>query len=252
MKKRKNLRNTNKFSELVKLVRTLRKRCPWDRKQTLNTMKNNVIEEAYEVVNAIETKDQDGIKEEIGDLLFLGIFLGQLMEGWGVSLDEIIVSTIDKYRRKHPHVFKSKKFKNVKEIVKYWHGSKNDIFEGIPLSLPTLLAARLIQERAARVGFDWIDANGPIEKLIEEIDELKRTKRRNKIKEEMGDILFSCVNVARHLKIDPEEALRMANKKFVRRFRLMQKRLQKEKKNLSELSIEEMDHIWNEIKKNKN
>uniref|UniRef100_A0A7C6EHV6 Nucleoside triphosphate pyrophosphohydrolase n=1 Tax=candidate division WOR-3 bacterium TaxID=2052148 RepID=A0A7C6EHV6_UNCW3 len=246
---KKNVKNTKSVSALIKLVRTLRKKCPWDRKQTLNSMRNNIIEEAYEVVDAIEKKDISSIKEEIGDLLFLGIFLSQLLESRGVNLKEIISDTIRKYKTKHPHVFKSKRFKNTKEIVKFWHSSKKDIFQGIPYSLPALLAARLIQERAARVGFDWNNPDGPMQKLIEEIKELEKTGSKKETKEEMGDLLFSCVNLARHLKIDPEDALRQANKKFVKRFRLMQKRIKKENRELSSLSLEEMDRVWNKIKK---
>ncbi|MGQ9464102.1 MAG: nucleoside triphosphate pyrophosphohydrolase [bacterium] len=250
MKKKVKLRNSDLISELIKLVSTLRKKCPWDRKQTLNSIKNNVIEEAYEVVSAIEEKNSSLIKEEIGDLLFLGIFLSQLLEEKGIALKDIISAAIKKYRLKHPHVFKSKKFKNTKEIVKFWHSSKKDIFQGIPYSLPALIAAKLIQERAARVGFDWDNPNGPRAKLEEEIKELTQTKSRKELKEELGDILFSCVNLGRHLNLDPEDALRQANKKFVKRFRLMQKRLKKENKDLSSLSLEEMDEVWDLIKKN--
>ncbi len=246
-----NLKNTDSISALINLVKTLRKKCPWDRKQTLNTMKNNIIEEAYEVVNAIEKKDIEAIKEEIGDLLFLGFFLSQLLETRGVRLKEIISETVLKYKRKHPHVFKSKKFKDTKEIVKFWHSTKKDIFKGIPYSLPALHAARLIQERAARMGFDWNDPNGPMQKLIEEIKELEKAGSKKEMKEEMGDILFSCVNLARHLKIDAEDVLRQANKKFVKRFRLMHKRIKKENRNLGSLSLDEMDRIWNKIKKSK-
>lgn len=250
MKKKVRLRNSDLISELIKLVSTLRKKCPWDRKQTLNSMKNNVIEEAYEVVSAIEENNNLLIKEEIGDLLFLGIFLSQLLEEKGISLKDIISMAIEKYRLKHPHVFKSRKFKSTKEIVKFWHSSKKDIFQGIPYALPALIAAKLIQERAARVGFDWDNPKGPRAKLEEEIKELTQTKSRKELKEELGDILFSCVNLARHLNLDPEDALREANKKFVKRFRLMQKRLKKENKDLNSLSLEEMDEVWNLIKKN--
>lgn len=248
MKKKAKAKDSDFILRLIKLVATLRKKCPWDRKQTLNTIKNNVIEEAYEVVSAIEEKKIDLIKEEIGDLFFLGIFLSQLLAKKGVTLKDIISATIEKYRRKHPHVFKSRKFKNTEEIVKFWHSSKADIFKGIPHSLPALLAAKLIQERAARIGFDWNDADGPLVKLIEEINELKKTKSRKELKEEMGDILFSCVNLARHLALDPEDILRQANKKFVKRFRLMQKILKKENKDFSSLTLKDMDALWEQIK----
>lgn len=246
--RKKKLRSSDFIYNLIKLVTTLRKKCPWDRKQTLDTMKNNIIEEAYEVVSAIEEKNLPLIKEEVGDLLFLGIFLCLLLEEKGVSFNDIISATIEKYQRKHPHVFKSKKFKSTKEIVRFWHSSKADLFQGIPYCLPALLAAKLIQERAARIGFDWEDAEGPLKKLGEEIKELSEAKSRKELKDEMGDILFSCVNLARHLKLDPEDMLRQANKKFVKRFRLMQKKLIKENKDLSSASLKEMDKVWNKIK----
>ncbi|MCX7995335.1 MAG: nucleoside triphosphate pyrophosphohydrolase [candidate division WOR-3 bacterium] len=244
-------RITDPVRELIRLVKTLRKKCPWDRKQTLSTMRSNVIEEAYEVVDAIERKDLSAIREEIGDLLFLGFFLVQLLEDRGIKLKEIVESTVNKYRSKHPHVYKSKKIGSAEEVIRFWHSSKKDVFEGIPYILPALTAARLIQERAAKLGFDWQDKRGPFKKLIEEIDELKNTTSRRGIEEEIGDILFSCVNLARHLKVEPEEALRKANKKFVDRFRKMQKEIVAEKKELNVLSIEEMDRVWNRIKNKK-
>lgn len=249
MLKKKRLKSTESLLKLKNLVKILRRKCPWDRKQTLNTIKNNIVEEAYEVVDAIERKNLDILKEEIGDLLFLGFFLIHLLEEKGIKLNEIIFRTITKYQTKHPHVFQSKKIKNTNEIVRFWHKSKKDIFQGIPYSLPALFAAKLIQERASKLGFDWDNPDGPKEKLIEEINELTKTKSRKELKEEMGDILFSFVNLARHLNLDPEDVLRQANKKFVKRFRLMQKKLKKEGRDLSSLNLEDMDRVWNQIKK---
>lgn len=242
------LKDSDSVLKLLTLVSTLRKKCPWDKKQSLHTMKNNIIEEAYEVVSAIEKKNLSSIKEEIGDFLFLGIFLSQLLKEKGIPLNELISATIEKYRVKHPHVFKTKKFKNTKEIVKFWHSSKKDIFQGIPYSLPALFAAQLIQERASRVGFDWNNAEGPLKKIEEEVSELKKAKGRKKLKEEMGDLLFSCVNLARHLNLNPEEILRHANKKFVKRFRKMQKNLKSEGKKFASLTIEDLDKVWEQVK----
>jgi len=233
---------------LVEIVKTLRKKCPWDRKQTLKSLKNNLIEETYEAIEAIEKNKLENIVEEIGDILFLTIFLSVILEEkTGFSFKKLVTKTIDKYREKHPHVFKNIRFKNSIEVVKFWHSKKRDIFEGIPCSLPALLAAKVIQERASKLGFDWNSREGPLKKIDEEIDELKRAKMKRKRFEEMGDLLFSCVNLARHLKIDPEGALRSANKKFVKRFRKILKILKKERKGKN-LSLEEMDRVWDRIK----
>ncbi len=248
---KKKTKNSDVLQKLIDLVHTLRKKCPWDRKQTLSTFKNNIIEEAYEVINAIEEKNDSAIIEEIGDLLFGAFFICKMIEEKGISLKDIISATIEKYQTKHPHVFRSKTFKNTKEIIKFWHSTKKDIFEGIPYSLPALIAARLIQERAARVGFDWNEPAGPYRKLEEEISELKKARTRKMLKSEMGDILFSCVNLARHFKIDSEDALRQANRKFVARFRKMQKIIEKKGMSLSSMSLADMDRIWNRVKNRK-
>jgi len=239
-----------KIDDLIQLVRTLRQECPWDRVQTLDTLKSKIIEEAYELVDAIEQDDLDATMEELGDLVFLVFFLARILEEDGkTTMDEILASSIDKYQRKHPHVFDNKVLKDEREVLRFWHKSKEDIFAGVPIILPALLAAKVIQERAARVGFDWASHTGPLEKVEEEFRELERSGKEMHA-EEMGDLLFACVNLARHLNIDPEEALRYANKKFVRRFRLVIRELKKQGKDTEDVSLEEMDKIWDEIKKN--
>lgn len=237
------------INELVKLVNTLRKKCPWDRKQTLSSLKNSLVEETYEVVEAIEENRLSLIKEEIGDLLFLGIFLAKVLEEEkGTSFNQLISETIKKYRDKHPHVFSKRVFTNTDEVIKFWQQSKNDVFQGISISLPALLAARVIQERAARLGFDWHSHKGPLKKIKEELREIKRARKAKKVFEEFGDLLFSCVNLARHLEVDPEDALRYANKKFVNRFRKVKEKIEKNGKNLEDVNLKEMDRVWNEIK----
>jgi MazG family protein len=235
---------------IVKLVKILRAKCPWDKKQTLSSLKNNLVEETYEVVEAIENNDLKSIKEEVGDLLFLGFFLARILEEKkSVTMDELTSSTVRKYRAKHPHVFKNKKFKTPDEVVRFWHGTKKDIFAGIPITLPALLAAKVIQERAAKVGFDWRSKGGPMKKIAEETRELRRAKRPRRIFEETGDLLFSCVNLARHLGVDPEDALRHANRKFVKRFRLVEKNFKKSGKQIKGSSLQEMDRVWDRIKR---
>jgi len=236
------------LDDLLALVKTLREECPWDRVQTLESMKGKLIEEPYELIDAIEKSDIDAIVEELGDIIFLAFFLAKILEEKGqTTLEHIISSTINKYKEKHPHVFAERDFKDEKQVLQFWHESKEDIFTGIPIILPALLAAKVIQERASRVGFDWPSHDGPLEKIKEELSELDEIADE-KHKEEMGDLLFACVNLARHLDIDPEEALRHANKKFVRRFRGILKRLEEQGKNIESVSLEEMDRLWDDIK----
>lgn len=238
-----------KIDELVDLVRTLRSKCPWDKAQTLNSLKNKVIEEAYELVYAIEQDSMSAIIEEIGDVMFLTLFLAHILEEGGkTNLDGLIESTIEKYRTKHPHVFKHEDLKDKDAVLQFWHKNKRDIFEGIPTILPALLASKVIQERASRLGFDWSSHSGPLEKVHEEISELEKSTEAKR-SEELGDLLFACVNLARHLDVDPEDALRYANEKFVVRFRKILKRLEKQGKDIEQVTLEEMDQIWDEIKK---
>lgn len=238
-----------KIQDLIELVKALRSGCPWDRAQTLGSIKNNVIEESYELVEAIEKGDTDGIREEIGDFLFLGFFLARVFQDEkNVDLDELIGSTVAKYREKHPHVFKQKKLKDQDEVLKFWQQSKKDMFSGISKTLPALLAAKIIQERASKVGFDWASHEGPLDKVTEELKEVETSIDTKKVFEEIGDLLFACVNLARHLNIDPEDALRFANTKFVDRFRKIKVELESKGKKIEDVSLEEMDRIWDEVK----
>jgi len=238
-----------KINNLIKLAKTLRTKCPWDRKQTLKSIKNKVIEEAHEVAAAIEDDDVLKIQEEIGDLLFLALFLTIVFEEEkGIRADSLISRTVKKYKDKHPHVFKAAHLPDPESVLEYWQKSKKNVFDGIPQSMPALLAAQAIQERTAKLGFDWNSYRGPLKKVDEEIGEVKKSITSEKSYEEFGDLLFACVNLARHIRIDPEEALRRANKKFVKRFKKIEKELKKRGKQVEEASLEEMDKIWNEIK----
>ncbi|UCD06281.1 MAG: nucleoside triphosphate pyrophosphohydrolase [candidate division WOR-3 bacterium] len=238
-----------KLDELFRLVRTLRAECPWDRSQTLRSLKGKVIEEAYELVEAISEDNIRAITEEIGDVIFLAMFLARILEEEGKSdFAQIIESTISKYRSKHPHVFEDKELKDASAVLEFWHKSKDDIFNGIPEILPALLAAKVIQERTAKIGFDWPTHKGPLDKVREELRELEMEGDPGR-QEEIGDLLFACVNLARHLKIDPEDALRDANKKFVGRFRKVLEELKRKGRDIDSAALEELDAIWDEIKK---
>ncbi len=239
-----------KTRDLIELVRILRRQCPWDREQTLNSLKNNLVEESYELVEAVENDDITAIEEEIGDILFLGFFLARVLEEEkGVDFDSLLSSTVKKYRDKHPHVFKGANVADQDAVLKSWQKSKEDIFNGIPKKLPALMATKIIQERASKLGFDWESHKGPLEKINEEIKELEKSIDTEKVFEECGDLLFACVNLARHLSVDPEDALRHADKKFIRRFREIAARLRAQGKDIEQASLEEMDTLWNEIKK---
>jgi len=242
-----------KVREFIQLVETLRKSCPWDKRQTLSSLKDKIIEESYELVEAIEKNDTAAVREEIGDILFLGFFLAKIFEEeHNIRLEELVASAVKKYRDKHPHVFRGKTFTDPDAVVKFWHKSKGDIFGGIPKALPALLATKIIQERASKVGFDWDSHKGPLEKLYEEVKEIEKSSDAENIFEEYGDFLFACVNLARHLSINPEDALHHANRKFIERFRRVVEELKKQRKDLDDVTLEEMDAIWDEIKKKGN
>jgi MazG family protein len=237
------------LQELIELIAVLRKQCPWDSKQTLASLKNKIIEESYELIDAIEHDDPPAIQEEIGDVLFLALFFARLYnDEKGVTPDALVSATVKKYKDKHPHVFKGKDLPDQESVLRFWHESKADMFSGIPLSLPALLSAKTIQERASKVGFDWESHEGPLDKVKEELGEIEQVHDPEAVIEEYGDLLFACVNLARHLKVDPEDALRAANRKFVKRFRRVQEELKKRGLSLGSASLQDMDTIWDEIK----
>jgi MazG family protein len=211
-----------------------------------------MIEESYELIDAIEQDDSVAMQEEIGDVLFLVLFIVCLFDDEkGVSPAALIAATVKKYRDKHPHVFKGKDLPDQDAVVRYWHESKVDMFAGIPRALPALLSAKTIQERASKVGFDWVSHEGPLEKVKEELNEIEKEQDPIARKSELGDLLFACVNLARHLEVEPEDALKSANRKFIDRFRKMQAELSKRKVHLKDASLQEMDKIWDEIKHQK-
>jgi MazG family protein len=213
-------------------------------------MRSNLIEEAYETADAIEKADPEKIREEVGDILFLGIFLAELLAAEkGIRFRDLIRSTVTKYQSKHPHVYGRRKLRTADDVVRYWQRQKKDVFAGIPSALPALMSARLVQERASRLGFDWESHRGPLRKVSEELGELKACLKSRRVREEYGDLLFACVNLARHIGCDPEDALRRANRKFIRRFRRVERELAKRGKKPQETTLREMDRIWNRIKK---
>ncbi len=246
----------NKFKKLIEIVKKLRspKGCDWDKEQTNESLTPYLLEEVYEVIEAIDNKDFSLLKEELGDLLLHIIFQADLAEEKNkFSIEDALDSINDKLIRRHPHIFLDKSDKS--PIIGNWEYEKqkeknrDSILEGVPKSLPALLKARRIQEKAASVGFDWNNKTRVLEKVDEEINELKEAIVQNKgIEDELGDVLFTIVNLSRHLKIDPEKSLRFSIEKFSKRFQKVEQKLNSDKINIQDLSLKELDIIWEKIK----
>lgn len=251
------MKPSDTFDDFVKLVAILRKECPWDRKQTHHSIKDNLIEETYEVIDAIDQENFDELKKELGDILLHVLFHSRIAEeNSEFSLSEVIYSISEKLIRRHPHVFEDTVVKNDQEVANNWESiklreGKSSILDGIPEQLPALIRAQRMQEKAGNVGFDWAEWELAWEKLNEEIDEWREavdaqeTERRE---EEFGDLLFSMVNVGRLLELNAESALRGANRKFENRFRYIEDCLKQANQSIESATLEEMDKLWNEAK----
>ncbi len=251
------------FAKLVGIMRTLRSEqgCMWDRKQTHESLKPYLIEEAYEVLAAIDQHSTEGVREELGDVLFQVIFHAQLAAEQGsFDIYDILDSSIEKMTRRHPHVFGDTKLSNTKEILANWERIKQaekkqsaaSALEGVPHELPALLRAHRLQEKAARVGFDHTSLKQVFAKLEEELAEFEEALKAENpahMEDELGDLLFCLVNVARFIEINPEEALRKTIMKFIKRFRYLEERVVNAGKSLNEVSLEELDRLWEEAKR---
>ena len=228
--------------------------CPWDREQTHESLVRYLIEETYEVIEAINQHNMDEMANELGDLLLQIVFHAALAERAGAFCFADVARTVSKKMvDRHPHVFGTMQLETADDVLDKWEGfkkkeGKKHILEGIPAMLPALMRAEKMQEKAARVGFDWPSIDGAWEKVREEIDELRAAGSVEEIAEEMGDILFALVNVARFKGVDPEAALQATNNKFARRFRYIEKCTQANGKQFSDFSLEELDHWWEEAK----
>lgn len=248
---------TTDFYDLVEIVKILRKECPWDRKQTHDSIKDNLIEEAYEAVEAIDTGDFDELKKELGDVLLHVVFHSNMAnEKSTFSIDEVVYSIQEKLIRRHPHVFGDVGVESEKEVAENWENiklkeGKQSVLEGIPKQLPALIRAQRMQEKAANVGFDWPEFSQVWDKLEEELEEFREVLEegdQQKSREEFGDLLFSLVNAGRFFDLNAEDSLRSTNKKFIQRFQYIEEQLKNEEKNISDVSLEEMDHHWNNAK----
>ncbi|WP_340642200.1 nucleoside triphosphate pyrophosphohydrolase [Photobacterium damselae] len=239
--------------------------CPWDIKQSFDSIVPYTLEEAYEVADAIEKQNWLDVKEELGDLLFQVVFYSQMAKEQDLfDFDEVVAGICEKLTRRHPHVFANKQFASEADVKANWEAEKakeradkavdNSILANVPLAMPALTRADKIQKRCAQFGFDW-DSVAPVaEKVVEELDEVmdeyqQVTLDQNRIEEEMGDLLFLVVNLSRHLNVNPERALQKANKKFERRFRKVEKNVLEKGMEISNCSLEQLDQEWNIVKK---
>jgi nucleoside triphosphate diphosphatase len=248
----------NKFNEFVKIVERLRKECPWDREQTNDSIKSATIEEAYEVVEAIDNKDFIELKKELGDLLLHVVFHTVIAgESDHFNIDEVIDTIQEKLIRRHPHVFGDTKVSGTKEVLKNWEEIKMSegrdfLLDGVPEILPSLQRAHRLQEKVSKVGFDWENKEDVWKKVIEEIEEMHRSEKNgthDELENEIGDVFFALVNYSRFLGINPESALRKTNRKFINRFTFVEKNITSSGRKLSEATLEEMDKYWEESKK---
>jgi len=252
------------FKELVDIIAKLRSEdgCPWDKEQTNDTLKPSLIEEVYEVVDAIDDGSSEKLEEELGDLLMQVLLNAQIAEDEGkFSISGVLRKISDKLTRRHPHVFGDVQVRDTQEIIANWEAIKSQehankdrksVLDGIPSHLPNLMKARKIQSKASTVGFDWEKAEDVLEKVEEEIEELKASidaSEQDGIEEEIGDILFSVVNLSRFLNVEPEEALRKSNAKFIRRFRQMETEIANRGKEVTDYDLAGLDEIWDAVKK---
>lgn len=253
--------SSQSFTNFLETIKTLRgpEGCPWDKEQTPSSMRTLLLEEVYETLEAINSSDPEHVKEELGDVLLIICMIGLMYAEQGeFSLDDVFNEINAKLIRRHPHVFGNAVVKDSKEALRNWErikveiegdGKPNEsVVDGIPDSLPPLERSCILQRRAARKGFDWPDHRGPEGKIMEELEEIRHTDDKNHREEELGDLLFSVVNYARHLKIDPAIALCRSNLKFEKRFRHVEKQMITDGIPMSPANIDIMDAYWEDAK----
>jgi len=251
------------FEELIEIMARLRepgKGCPWDLAQDPKSLKPYIIEEAYEVIEAIDKDDVDSLRDELGDLLFQILFQARIQEEEGnFNIEDVVSAITAKMRRRHPHIFGDAIARTPEEVRTRWEAIKREeskdkrggVLEGTPRSLPALLRARRIGKKAANVGFDWPDVKGAWEKVREEFRELEEANDSgdiDRVRREFGDLLFALVNVARRLDINPEDALNECTEKFIKRFEYIENSLQNSSRSMEEMPLEALDLLWEEAK----
>jgi MazG family protein len=248
------------FTRLVTIMDDLREKCPWDRKQTIQSLRQMTLEETYELTDAITENDWKSVKEELGDLLLHIVFYSKIAaEQKQFTINEVIEGISQKLIERHPHIYGDVKVENDEDVKRNWEKlklkeGKKSVLSGVPKTLPALIKAMRLQEKAKQVGFEWENKEQVWEKVKEEETELQEAITNgdpNKMEEEFGDLVFSLVNFARFLNIDAENALELTNKKFIQRFTQMEEKALSSGKNLNDMSLDEMDAIWNAIKRQK-
>lgn len=249
------------FKRLLIIMDELREQCPWDKKQTIESLRKLTIEETYELTDAITEKNYNGIKEELGDLLMHIVFYSKIgSEKNKFDVSDVLNNVCDKLIRRHPHIYSDVKVNNAEDVKKNWEKIKltekknKTVLGGVPKSLPAIVKANRLQEKARGVGFDWEEKSQVWDKVYEELNEvISETKIKNnkqKIEQEIGDLMFSVINAARLYDIDPENALELTNKKFISRFNYLESKTLKLGKDLHKMPLEKMEEIWQEAKKN--
>lgn len=245
------------FDRLLTIMDELREQCPWDRKQTMESLRHLTIEETYELGDAILDNDLEEVKKELGDVLLHIVFYSKIgSETNDFDIADVCNAICDKLISRHPHIYGDVNVENEEEVKRNWESlklkeGKKSVLEGVPHSLPALVKAARIQEKAAGVGFDWEETHQVLDKVKEELDELQKEiteANSEEIEAEFGDVLFSLINYARFLQVNPENALERTNKKFIKRFQYLEEKAREANKPLQEMTLAEMDAYWNEAK----
>ena len=245
------------FVRLLTIMDELREKCPWDKKQTMDSLRYLTIEELYELSDAILDKDTDEIKKELGDILLHIVFYSRIAsETNDFDITDVINSVCDKLIHRHPHIYGDVDVKDEVEVKKNWEKlklkeGKKSVLEGVPKSLPAIVKSFRIQEKVRGIGFDWDNKNQVWEKVVEEIAELKieiKNGNQDRIESEFGDVLFALTNYARFVNVNPEDALERTNKRFIKRFQIMENMISAEGLSLSDMSLSEMDVFWDKAK----
>jgi len=245
------------FERLLNIMDDLREKCPWDRKQTLESLRHLSIEEVYELSDAILDNDLTEIKKELGDIMLHLVFYAKIgSEKGAFDITDVLNGVCDKLIERHPHIYGDVEVQNEEEVKANWEKIKlktgnKSVLSGVPRSLPSMVKAERIQEKARGVGFDWDHQDQVWEKVQEELKELKDEvdQQTDKVEDELGDVLFSIINYARFIGVSPDQALERTNRKFIKRFQYLEEESKKDGKVMGEMSLEEMDEYWNRAKK---
>lgn len=245
------------LERLRSIMDELREQCPWDKKQTIHTLGPQTLEEVYELTDTIANEDWKGLKEELGDLLLHIVFYSKIgAEQSQFTLDDVIEGVCNKLVNRHPHIYSNVKVENDTDVKQNWEKikqaeGKKSILSGVPAAMPALIKALRLQEKTKQVGFEWDNTDQVKEKVNEEMQELYEaveSEDQKHIEEEFGDVMFALINYARFVKVDPERALELTNKKFIRRFQRVEEMAGAQGKSLHDMNLEEMDELWNKVK----